>query len=517
MRRIKMSVAAALAFMLVILAGCQAVGGLDVNKVMLDSLAVKSSESSQTVSVELVASSQASAEDLEIIKLINSFSIKVNSAKMENASTMSMKGAVSLDGKELPFHVYLDQENITFWVEGAKLPISVALGDLEGLDADIMPSDDETLELAKDIMGFFLKHTPNPSTISLNSVTEKVNGEELSLRNLHVELRGDELVGLVKTFLSSVVKDKEGITELVTVLYDSYAPVLEASMAMYDEEYAAEAEALSAEEKAAMKKAAVEELVDEVIFGINGLLPTYDESVKELLAETPELNQVLSKDTVLAVDMMIDNNLHIRKQNIDLTIQLPTVEDLPIQKIKVKSTTEQWNVNGKVTAERVDTSKGKLEFDLLEENITPGTLLRNFDSQSDVYRFLKEDMQITHKFIVLDTVYDEDNWYADYPTPIVVQNTTLVPLRYVSEELDAQVKWDGKNKQVTIVDDLSGSVIVLKSGSKQAKVDGNVVTLTQPAQIKDGSVFVPLRFVAEALGTTVQWNKEDQIIVIERD
>lgn len=63
-KRFKWGLAAMLSLLLVVMAGCQAVGGVDVGKAALSSLDVKSAMSKQTVSLQLVpADGKLSAED----------------------------------------------------------------------------------------------------------------------------------------------------------------------------------------------------------------------------------------------------------------------------------------------------------------------------------------------------------------------------------------------------------------------------------------------------------------------
>lgn len=60
--------------LLLVLAGCQSVGGFDVNKALIGDVDVKSSESSMTFSMNAEPSEGISAEDKEMVDLINSFS-----------------------------------------------------------------------------------------------------------------------------------------------------------------------------------------------------------------------------------------------------------------------------------------------------------------------------------------------------------------------------------------------------------------------------------------------------------
>jgi len=94
-------------------------------------------------------------------------------------------------------------------------------------------------------------------------------------------------------------------------------------------------------------------------------------------------------------------------------------------------------------------------------------------------------------------------------------NRTLVPIRFVSEALKASVDWNTETRQVIIKDGEKeivltiGSSDVLVNGEKQT-ID------SAPAVLPPGRTFVPLRFVSENLGAQVDWNSATQGITITR-
>lgn len=55
-----------------------------------------------------------------------------------------------------------------------------------------------------------------------------MNGEALSLSKLHLEVSGEEMLAMVKPFLTSISKDEQGLKDLIGDLYDVFYPVLEA-------------------------------------------------------------------------------------------------------------------------------------------------------------------------------------------------------------------------------------------------------------------------------------------------
>ena len=89
-------------------------------------------------------------------------------------------------------------------------------------------------------------------------------------------------------------------------------------------------------------------------------------------------------------------------------------------------------------------------------------------------------------------------------------NRILVPVRFVAETLGANV--DFRDKLVTIRQE--GKVIELPIGSDVVKVNGQPITLDTKAVAEKGRTYVPLRFVSEALGQTVEWDSVARFVWI---
>jgi len=82
--------------------------------------------------------------------------------------------------------------------------------------------------------------------------------------------------------------------------------------------------------------------------------------------------------------------------------------------------------------------------------------------------------------------------------PYLEKGTTMVPLRLIGEGLSAKVDFNQENKSIKIV--LGQTQVELVLGNSTALVNGQPVTLPVPPGTKRGTTFVPLRFVAESLG-----------------
>ena len=98
--------------------------------------------------------------------------------------------------------------------------------------------------------------------------------------------------------------------------------------------------------------------------------------------------------------------------------------------------------------------------------------------------------------------------------PVISNNTTLVPIRIISEELGSTVNWDNTKKRVTI--QKGKDVIELYIGSKTAYVNGKAVTLLTAPIIKQGTTLVPIRFISEQLGAYVEWDHTEKMIMIHQ-
>ncbi len=91
---------------------------------------------------------------------------------------------------------------------------------------------------------------------------------------------------------------------------------------------------------------------------------------------------------------------------------------------------------------------------------------------------------------------------------------TLIPVRGVSEALDAKVDWDQDTLCVTITKD--GQEMLLYIDEDTAYLDGEPIELDMPAMMKNNRTMVPLRFVMEAFDLTVDWDQDTRTVQITK-
>jgi len=96
--------------------------------------------------------------------------------------------------------------------------------------------------------------------------------------------------------------------------------------------------------------------------------------------------------------------------------------------------------------------------------------------------------------------------------PNMIQGRVLVPLRGIFERLGATVDFDPQTQHIVAV--RGSQTVELTIGSRQARVNSNAALLDVPAFTIAGRTMVPLRFVSESLGANVQWVEASQTILI---
>lgn len=96
--------------------------------------------------------------------------------------------------------------------------------------------------------------------------------------------------------------------------------------------------------------------------------------------------------------------------------------------------------------------------------------------------------------------------------PFIDNGTTLVPLRAIFEKLGADVKWDSKTQTVTAT--RNGNVVKLTIGNKYLTVNEEKVTFDASAKIVNSSTMVPLRAISESFGGNVSYGKTGDAVTI---
>ena len=99
--------------------------------------------------------------------------------------------------------------------------------------------------------------------------------------------------------------------------------------------------------------------------------------------------------------------------------------------------------------------------------------------------------------------------------PLIRNDRTMLPARFVAENLGATVEWDETYPgYVTITKD--NVKIVITIDSQIAIVNDEAIVLDSVAFIENDRTYTPLRFIAEKLGASVKWVEETQQVIITK-
>jgi hypothetical protein len=96
--------------------------------------------------------------------------------------------------------------------------------------------------------------------------------------------------------------------------------------------------------------------------------------------------------------------------------------------------------------------------------------------------------------------------------PVTEGGRVLVPLRAIFERLGAEVRYDRSSHRIRATKGIT--TVLLTEDSRKARIGNRGVMLDEPAKTIGGRLMVPLRFVSEALGADVRWSASTRTISI---
>ena len=100
-------------------------------------------------------------------------------------------------------------------------------------------------------------------------------------------------------------------------------------------------------------------------------------------------------------------------------------------------------------------------------------------------------------------------------SPVIVNNRTLLPIRFLIESVGGAVNWSEPEQEVTVT--LGEDQIQLVIGSTTADLNGDKRTLDTAPVVINGRTMLPVRFIAESFGFEVAWNEKEQRITISKE
>jgi hypothetical protein len=131
--------------------------------------------------------------------------------------------------------------------------------------------------------------------------------------------------------------------------------------------------------------------------------------------------------------------------------------------------------------------------------------------EAEFYIFDLEDLEAS---VPRSDIYVQVNGeILGFETPPVIEDgRVLVPMRFTLEKMGADMDWYAERQMV--VAQQNNMTVEMTIGSSTATVNGKTVTMDVPPRLIDNRTMVPLRFLSEEMGFDVEWDSENNMAVI---
>lgn len=93
----------------------------------------------------------------------------------------------------------------------------------------------------------------------------------------------------------------------------------------------------------------------------------------------------------------------------------------------------------------------------------------------------------------------------------IIRGTVYVQLRPVLEALGWVIEWNPVTKDISCKN--GKRLLIFKSDTSAAFVDGKYVMLDNPAVVLDGATYIPSNFMAQQFGTQISWDGSNNLII----
>lgn len=138
---------------------------------------------------------------------------------------------------------------------------------------------------------------------------------------------------------------------------------------------------------------------------------------------------------------------------------------------------------------------------------------KNWLHDQVVYPSFREDANFLKLFLGQRYIWLDQAPFPLDIAPFIKNSRTMVPFRAIGTIFGAQVDWDSINRVVTY--EKNDIRIEIPIGTNFVYINGHKVAIDQGAVIENGRSFVPVRFISEQLGAVVKWDSSVQAVTIQ--
>ena len=400
MRWNKLRIASLIGLCLLLLAaaGCQAVGGADLNGAIVKSLTTESYESKGSMTLKVNFSRFAfeglSAREQSALKLLEELTVRIDSWIIQDGKNQSLDGALLVGARSIGFSVQIDEKQAVLRMDGLKKPMvldlsaaqkdmgytdsTAAFSGLLGGSVDPVQSALIGQELIDKAGGFWIAKLPNPKRLGVQSVSDAVYGGGQASWKVTTEWQGLELWSWVKTYIGALLSDPKGMTESLNALYDVLLAHPEVGATDEDGNPL----------KASDKKTLVGDAVDSITSGLQSGLSSMNEAEKDA-----SLKEIFTPSSSLKAELLLDSSLHIRSMNAIAVWQpdASTMEkqQLPVKRVSLQFNRDLWHINEAPAAKKPEA--GVDSWTAERWGGAPSyRIMQDFDKSSVAYQILKK-------------------------------------------------------------------------------------------------------------------------------
>ena len=88
-----------------------------------------------------------------------------------------------------------------------------------------------------------------------------------------------------------------------------------------------------------------------------------------------------------------------------------------------------------------------------------------------------------------------------------------MPIRFLFERMGSTVEWNDTERSATV--SMNGQTLKVTIDDTTAIVNGNKEQLDVPARLINNKTMIPLRFISERLGADVTYDEENHIAIVK--
>lgn len=489
-----------------VLAGCTTSDGMVLSKAFIKSMDAKSAESDMKISLKVATEGIEIDDDGKVaIDLINNSSVELHAKQEVDPNRGEMVAKVNVDDITYNAKMYIDGQKMWF-----KMPFEQKY--IEYDPAKLVDEEDEELreEITK-AQEQAEKMVEELTPVIKEFVVDYIKDYKYNFKNL--KNKGKEVVqtpeGAKEVTLYEITIDYDMLQELLLYTNDTVEEMINDGSLL---EFVKSAMTVVAESNPEILEGqTLEEAFEEVDSSFEELKAAYggnkevvNEQIKMFIETAKQYCQIGPKG--IKITYGIDNDSNIVKNDLIADVIISQGTEKVFATLEVTSVVYNIN-NTKVTIPEFNESEIVELKDLVENS--------DFASELPFAEYLglnkKEQVVLT---IGETTAYTSGGAVYLEAEPYIQDGSTMVPVRFIGESLGAEVSWRDEDKAIIYTD--KDATVQMNIGSNIAIVNGYEVELQTAPVIKNGKAMVPLRFVTEELGAQIIWDEELQMITIEK-